>query len=127
MKIRWYAVYFMLMALFSCSTDKTEFYVSPTGDDNNPGTKKRPFLTFSKAKETVRQTLLDNAKDKNICVYFHEGRYFFDKTIVFQDSIFCSDNHKIIFTAYKNEKPVFSSDKLLTDWQKTGTKNSLFA
>ncbi len=122
MKIRWYAVYFMLMALFSCSTDKTEFYVSPTGDDNNPGTKKRPFLTFSKAKETVRQTLLDNAKDKNICVYFHEGRYFFDKTIVFQDSIFCSDNHKIIFTAYKNEKPVFSSDKLLTDWQKPEQK-----
>ncbi len=24
----------------------TEYYVSPSGNDNNPGTKKKPFKTF---------------------------------------------------------------------------------
>ena len=30
------------------------FYVSPTGDDANPGTRKRPFQTLEKARDAVR-------------------------------------------------------------------------
>ena len=32
-----------------------EFYLSPTGDDSNPGTKSRPFATLARARDAVRE------------------------------------------------------------------------
>lgn len=34
------------------------FYLSPQGNDNNPGTKEKPFATLQKAQEAVRATRL---------------------------------------------------------------------
>jgi hypothetical protein len=37
---------------------------------------------------------------------------------VFNEKEFSSGNNKIVFAAYKNEKPVFSAGKVLTGWKK---------
>ena len=32
-----------------------DFYVSPAGDDANPGTREQPFASLARAREAVRQ------------------------------------------------------------------------
>jgi len=113
---------FLLTALVftfcSWTNSVKEFYVSPDGSDNHPGTKGKPFLTFNKAKERVSQMIAGGSKNKEIRVYFREGTYFFDRTVVLNDDQFGSGNNKIVFSSYKSEKPVFSSARKLTGWKK---------
>ena len=69
--------------------------MSPGGNDNNPGTKGKPFLSFNKAKEAVNQMIADGSKNEEIHVYFREGTYFFDQTVVLNSDQFYSGNNKI--------------------------------
>ncbi len=59
-------------------TEKTpmtafDFYVSPEGNDSNPGTKDAPFKTFEKAREAVRST--DKTGKDGIAVCVGAGEY----------------------------------------------------
>jgi hypothetical protein len=95
-----------------------EFYVSPTGKDSNPGTMSQPFLSFNKAKEAVSKIITDGAENQEIHVYFRGGTYFFNQSVVVKGEEFGRGNNKVIFSSYQDEKPVFSSGKILTEWKK---------
>ena len=43
----------ILLCLNSCKGTKNEYYVAQTGDDNDPGTLKLPFLTIQKAADVM--------------------------------------------------------------------------
>ncbi|MCX5658456.1 MAG: right-handed parallel beta-helix repeat-containing protein, partial [Planctomycetota bacterium] len=46
----------LLFALLSgCSTMPHDFHVASTGNDQNPGTQDKPFATFERARDAVRQ------------------------------------------------------------------------
>lgn len=107
------------LIIFFCSfKTKTEFYVSPTGNDSNSGTKNQPFLSFRKATEAISQIIKHGVKNQEIHVYFRGGNYFFDKSVIIKGDEFSSGNNRVIFSAYQNEKPVFSPGKELTGWKK---------
>ena len=109
-----------MFSLVSCTPIAKEFYVSPTGNDDNPGTKSQPFLSFGKAKETVAKAIRKNDKNREIYVYFRGGKYFFEQTVVIDEEEFKSGKNKIIFSSYENEKPFFTSGKILEGWKKVG-------
>ncbi len=44
----------IFLCLNSCKGTENEYYVAQTGDDNNPGTLKMPFLTLQKAAEVMQ-------------------------------------------------------------------------
>lgn len=50
-----------------------DFYVSTKGNDNNDGTKDKPFFTIEKAVEAVRNTDKTGKDGINVCV--QEGEY----------------------------------------------------
>ena len=50
-----------------------DFYVSTKGNDNNNGTKEKPFLTIEKAVEAVRKT--DKTGKNSITVCIEAGEY----------------------------------------------------
>jgi hypothetical protein len=83
--------------------------VSPKGNDNNPGTLDKPIKTFLGAIESV------NKVGGNGTVYFREGYYHFDKTVVLNH-----ENCKggIVFKAFPSENPVFTSGIQVKNWQK---------
>jgi len=58
-----------------------EFYVSPTGNDSNPGTESLPFQTITKAKAEVAK--ITGGMTGDIVVYIKEGDYFLDNTVTF--------------------------------------------
>ncbi len=68
----------LIFTLFmqACSQEAI-IYVSPKGNDNNPGTKDRPVATLQNAVE-----LLQNNRGKNITVQLREGAYDLDSAII---------------------------------------------
>jgi len=125
MKPKIFLMIALILTFYSCTKNNTVFYVSSSGNDNNPGTKGKPFLSFSKAKEAVAMIIADGTENKEIYVYLRGGTYFFDQSVVLKSEEFGSGNNKIIFSAYQKEKPVFSSGKILTGWNKV-LDNPLF-
>ncbi|MHC4982108.1 MAG: right-handed parallel beta-helix repeat-containing protein [Planctomycetota bacterium] len=53
------------------------FYVSPTGNDDDPGTLQRPFATLERARAAARQLIRDEqtAGHNGITVYLRGGTY----------------------------------------------------
>jgi len=107
----------LLVFLYSC-TDSTEFYVSQSGNDSYPGTKSKPFVSFQRAKEAVSEVLKDGSGNMEVKVYFREGTYHFDQAVIIKGGEFGSGNNRVIFSAFMDEKPVFSSGIALDNWKK---------
>jgi hypothetical protein len=101
-------IFAITIFLIISSSNAQEFYVSPKGSDSNPGTLKAPFKTFERSLKAVNK----NAGGK---VYFRGGYYYFNKTAVINKRDYLSP---VIFSAYKNEQPVFTSGVHLTGWKK---------
>lgn len=118
MRIQYFILIATILCFGFCTSETKEFYVSPSGHDGNPGTKDRPFLSFNKAKEAVADALSPGKEGRNIHVYFRGGVYLFEETVFIKEGEFANKNQKVVFSAYKGEKPVFSAGKKLTGWEK---------
>jgi len=104
---------------FQCSSTKQKVYfVSPRGNDSNAGTKKAPFATLAKAVKALSIDCHDGYSG-DIAVYFREGIYSFDKPVTIEpDDVSHDSSSNILFSAYKNENPVFSAGKKIENWEK---------
>jgi len=96
-----------------------ELYVSPDGNDGNPGTQNRPLRTLQGARDRVRN--MDKNESKDILVLFKAGDYFFDNTVHFGREDSGSSSSR---TIYKNwgEKgsACFIGGRALTEWKDEG-------
>src|ERR1700733_1095321 len=52
---------------------QSELYVSPTGDDSNPGTQARPIRTLEHARDLVRT--MNQSMSRNVVVWLGGGTY----------------------------------------------------
>ena len=112
---------FIILSLVTISSlvsgsDDINIYVSPDGDDINPGTIEQPLSSLTGARDHLRK--INKSGYEKINVWFREGNYYLDETVVFglEDS---GEKETIItYAAYPGEKPVFSSGKEITGWKK---------
>lgn len=81
------------------------FYVSPSGNDDNPGTEKKPWKTFSKAAQSVKPGSM---------VIFEDGEYIEDEYTAIK--IGGTEDAPIIFTARNPHKAkiIYTEDVRLT-------------
>ena len=94
-----------------------ELYVSPEGNDSNPGSIDRPLRTLEGARDAVRR-IKDSMTSGELIVYFREGIYRMKEPVFFDVRDSARDGCRIIYTAYKDEKPVFSGAEQVTGWEK---------
>ncbi len=84
----------------------TQYFISTTGNNNNPGTIEKPFKTI--------QNCAQIAQSGDIC-YIREGTYR-EKVIPANSG---KPGHPIIFRAYNGEKVVISGAEIIQgEWQK---------
>ena len=110
---------FISIISFSFSQNKViNIFVSPNGNDKNSGSIDKPLFSLIKARDKIR-TIKKNLRsdDIQIVVYLRGGEYFLDSTFCLfsEDSGF--DKYPIIYSAYKNEKPILIGGKYITNWK----------
>lgn len=93
---------------------QAEYYVSPDGDDSNPGTLNEPFLTITKAQDVVRTINEDMTGD--IVIYLRGGDYPVSAALSFNAADSGSNDYRVIYKAYEDEKPVISGGKKVEGW-----------
>jgi parallel beta-helix repeat protein len=109
---------------FLLSARGYDFHVSLSGNDNNPGTRAKPFATLDRARLAVRD--LKNSKKGDILVGLHGGTYLLRSTIVFTLADSGSDTQKITYEAVGDGDVVFSSAVPLTGWEQVAANLETF-
>ena len=112
-----FVVIFFSMPLFAADAISGDYYVSPKGNDANPGTLDKPFASLQKARDVARGRIASGL-DKDIVISLRQGRYQLEKEIVFGPEDGGNAEYAVTYAAYPGEKPVLSGGRLITGWQK---------
>lgn len=105
-----------LLVLFSgCQQPQITLFVSPSGNDDNPGTKEQPFATLEKATKTASAF----AGKEAITIYLREGVHYITEPILLTSTHSGTKDCPIVFSSYSDEHAVISTAKPLTnlDWK----------
>ena len=115
----------LLFILIICIVPSTasEFYLSPTGSDDNTGSKEKPFATVYRAKQAVLESIKTKPNEK-CTVWLEDGFYFIQKPIIFNSEQFGNSKAKIEFKAVSEAQPVISGGIELKDWKKSNENTS---
>jgi len=86
-------------------------FVSPTGDDGNPGTQARPFATLQRAQEAARQKRAD--------VFLRGGTYYLSAPLVLTAEDSGTQGAPAVFQSCPGERAVLSGGVRLDglDWR----------
>ena len=91
------------------------FYVSPSGSDDHPGTRDKPFATPAKAQAAVRA--LSHTMTGDIAVVLRGGTYRLGRTWVLDHGDSGHNGHWVVYKAHPGETPVLSGGRRITGWQ----------
>ncbi len=92
---------------------QTEFFVSPHGNDSNPGTKTRPFKTLDAARNAMRKT----EQDGEISVWLRKGVYELDKALQLTAEDCGKTGKPVIYRAYRREEVRISGGRRVTGFK----------
>jgi hypothetical protein len=90
-----------------------DFYVSPDGNDNNPGTLEAPFETVDKARLAARE--INQTEDTNI--YLRGGIYELSRPVIFFPEDSGKNGFFVVYRNYPGETPVISGGKQIMGWR----------
>jgi hypothetical protein len=103
------------------TADDATFYVATNGNDNNPGTKQKPFATLFRARDAVRQ--LKKTANRPIKVLVRAGTHYLDKPLVFGPADSGTAEAPITYAAYPGELVTISGGrKLDCKWVSSSVK-----
>lgn len=109
-------VYVVGIATVEPEKARPALYVSPQGNDSNPGSFDRPFATLDKAFETV---------EPGETIYLRGGRYPVDRRLVLEKS--GKEGAPITISAYPGETPIIDAaaygcqdERPITGWEPLG-------
>ncbi|MFC1766820.1 hypothetical protein ACFL6U_32690, partial [Planctomycetota bacterium] len=101
------------------TSTKADFYVSPNGNDSNPGTEDAPFASLDRARLAVRE--LKKTKQGDITVGLKGGKYILANTVTFSLEDTGSATQNITYKAVGDEVPILTSEKSVVGWTKVST------
>lgn len=94
--------------------DSDAFYVSPGGNDRNPGTVSHPFATLSRAQQAVRQV----TRRGPVHVWIRGGSYYLNEPLTFGPEDSGTAEAPIVYAAYQDETVLLSGGRSLScDWK----------
>jgi hypothetical protein len=95
-----------------------KIYVSPSGDDAASGSWWRPFATFERAQEAVKQAKESATAEplERIEVLFKGGTYELSKPLVIQPAHGGTVATPVVYRARGSHAPVFSGGRAIKGW-----------
>ena len=102
------------------------FYVSPNGDDGNPGTKDRPFGSLTRARDAVGAIKSrDGLPPGGVAVVVRGGLYPLRQTFTLTETDSGTPEAPIVYRAFPGENPRFSGGLKIGGFQPVTDKQVL--
>ncbi|ATP59285.1 peptide-binding protein [Pedobacter ginsengisoli] len=106
-----FSILFALSLIINQASGK-DIYVSPKGNDKNPGTLEKPFASIKKAQLIARNT------SGKVVIYLRGGTYYLSETVVFTPEDSRKKNAGLTIKPYANEKVIVSGGtRLNLKWE----------
>ncbi len=110
---------------FTAQAATTSLYVSPAGNDANPGTLFRPIKTLQHARDLVRQ--MNQNMSGDITIYLTGGTYRLSQPLTLTPQDSGTNGHNIIYTALPGQRPIISGGVQVTGWKLVDAKKNLWS
>lgn len=109
----------LLSLLTAFSVSAAEIWVSPDGDDCNPGTEQEPMATVLMAQYKARELrrLNDPAIKNGIQIILKDGVYVLDEPLLFWPEDSGTAQSPTVIRAANGAKPVISGGVSIKGWQ----------
>ena len=109
----------LVLCLTISSVDAIEIHVSPSGNDDNPGTASAPFLTPLKARDAIRKLRkAGELESESVLVNLHGGVYQITQTLKLTAADSGTEQAPVIWQAAPGTGEVrFVGGVSLTSWQ----------
>ncbi|MBC8871235.1 MAG: right-handed parallel beta-helix repeat-containing protein [Planctomycetes bacterium] len=109
----------VLLALFTASTAAAiDFYVAPSGDDGNPGSKDKPFATLQRARDAVRALKAEGALAEPVHVNVADGLYSLTEPLVLLPEDSGTKEAPVTYHAEPGARPVFTGGRVIHGWER---------
>ena len=100
-------------------------YVSPDGDDSNPGTLAQPLRTVAKARDLVRTK--NSTMSADLTVYLRGGTYQQTSTLTLTNADSGKGGFYVKYMAYPGERPLITGGKPITGWAVSDAANNIYS
>ena len=111
-------IFFLVIILQALTGSSADFYVSPNGNNSNPGAREKPFATIERAKQAAEIHFKQNP-NKNCTIWLDRGKHNILKPVVFSSDSLKNQTGQLFFMALPGENPTLSGGIEITEWQKT--------
>ena len=113
---------FFLLTVLHLSAQS--FYVSTSGNDNNPGSIEKPFATIEKARDAVKSV---NHASQTATVFVRGGVYSLNQPFKLGKEDGGTVQNPVIYSAYKDEKVFLRGSKVIvpSDFKTITVKSTL--
>ncbi len=85
-----------------------ELYVSPSGDDANPGTKEKPLASIAAARDVAR-----GIRGESVTVLLDGGTYYLNEPLVFSAADSGTADAPVVYAAMPGQTPIISGGRRL--------------
>ena len=110
----------VLIAVWAGPCAGASLYVSPTGDDSNPGTMARPFATIARAQSAVRELKGGRGLTEPVVVNLRGGTYSLRAPLVFTPADSGRAGCPVTYRSHPGETAVISGGRRLKGFTKSG-------
>src|SRR6266545_4388635 len=100
-------------------------FVSPAGDDANPGTETLPIRTLTRARDLVRT--MNASLTADLTVRLADGTYRLAAPLALSALDSGSGGHRVVWTAAPGAHPVVSGGVRVTGWTLTDATRNLWS
>jgi len=101
-----------------------DVFVSPTGNDSNPGSQSAPVRTPQKAQQLVRA--LNPNISADVTVVLGDGFYRLASPLTLTPADSGTNGHNVIWTADTGARPVFAGSAQITGWARMSSGSPIF-
>ncbi len=102
--------------IWSATANAAEFFVSPNGNDANPGTRELPFSSIEKAIRRA-EIVFQESPDEDCIIWLNGNTFYLEEPIILDAEKLRQDSGNLYFRAIPGENPVISGGVLITEWE----------
>jgi hypothetical protein len=112
----------VLILVSHYSSNAQSIYLSPSGNDSNPGTIDKPLATLTAARDKVRVLRQNSQGNQPIEIIAQDGEYFMTQPLFLNTDDGGTISSPVVYKAEEGKKAIFRGGVELTGWEKVNDK-----